>query len=215
MKQAKGIVLKSMINNALKKVVIAFIFAFLLVLNTLKLSASDKIVEKVIISENSTLVIDASDSAKVLIKGGKITASEGKSIRLLPGTKIKCGDQITVSISDKKDQESIARQIEKEKEAKMLAEASKERNEIKQNTIIPLNVFFNELPAKEEAFNQQRTKLVASVVNTTISFSAPVFLIKREIFNKTEDKDINKTTSIILISKSWGEESATIKVLRC
>jgi ribosomal 50S subunit-recycling heat shock protein len=213
--QAEQKILKSAIINASNKVFIAFIIVVLVVINTLKLSASDETSEKVIISENSTLVIAASDSAKVLIKGGKITASEGKSIRLLPGTKIKCGDQITVSISDKKDQELIARQIEKEKEEKMLAEASKERNEIKQSAIIPSFIFFNQLPAKEETVGQQKTELVASVVNTTISFASPFFLIKRENLNKTEDKDINKTTSIILISKSWGEESATIKVLRC
>ena len=145
-------ILKSYLSGRLKRIGYALLCFSFLFLNITSLSASEDESIKVEISENSTLVFSASDSCSVIISEGKITAVEGKSVKLLPGTRIVGTEsqQVTVSISSKEDREKVENELAKEKEEEMLAEVVEKREEIKQIDEVPLFITFNQLPLKEE-----------------------------------------------------------------
>lgn len=209
-------ILKSYLSGRLKRIGYALLCFSFLFLNITSLSASEDESIKVEISENSTIIISASDSCGVSISEGKITAVAGKSVRLLPGTIIKGSQPVTVSISSKEDIEKVAKKIAKEREEEMLAEVVAKREQIKQISEIPLFCRFNQLPAKEEIIGKQKIQLIASVTNTTISFSSPLCLLMKKTAANNIQQPGNKNQSIFYISgRSWGEISGTIKVLRC
>lgn len=192
---------------------ISFLF-----LNINSLSASDEELIKVEISENSSIIISASDSGSISISDGNIKANEGKSIRLLPGTRIvgEGSQQVTVSISSKEDTKKVANELAKAKEEEMLSEVVEKREEIKQINEIPLFCRFNEIPAEEEAIGKQKIQLIGSVTNSTTTFSSPIYLLmKGQATYKLQNQDNKNHNSLYITTRSWGEIPGTIKVLRC
>lgn len=199
----------------LKIIGIALLCFSFLFLSANILSASEDESLKVEISDNSTIIISASDSGSVNISEGKITAVEGKSVKLLPGTHIRGSQHVIVSISSKEDREKVAKEVAKEKENKMLAKVADMRKEIKQISEIPLFCRFSQLPAEEEVLSKQKIQLIASVTNTTISFSSPICLLMKRATANIQQANNKNQSALYISGRSWGEVSGTIKVLRC
>jgi hypothetical protein len=175
--------------------------------------------ENVYTSGNTTIVYSVNSSNAVMITEGNITAMEGKTIRLLPGTHIKSSEQLTVNIASKEYQVAVAREIAVAKEEKMLTTAAKQREEaLPQNetTKIPIDFNYRPIPGTNSKISQQNIQLTALTVTTSVSFSAPVLVLHKK------NSDLNKYDSEALTSQfdftptfSWGEYTGTIKVMRC
>jgi phosphotransferase system HPr-like phosphotransfer protein len=181
--------------------------------------ASDQVVDNVYVTENTTIVYAQNDTNNVIITEGKITAVEGKSIRLLPGTHIKSGEQLTVNIASKESQKAVEKKVNKQKEDKMLASAVAKREE----ALIPANAKedvigfrYCDLPDENATIAQQQFQLLATVASTTVTFTTPVVTLdkKRSSFNF-----FNTQVSAYQLSYtpiySWGNCAQTIKVMRC
>jgi hypothetical protein len=169
---------------------------------------------------NATIVYATADSNNVVITEGKITAFEGKTIRLLPGTHIKGSAQLTVNIASKENQKEVAQIVAKEKELTMLAAVAKHREEvIKSEERHEIPIFFNyysPVPAQKSELGQQNIQLTASLVNTTVTFNSPISLINKK--NTLSDIHNHQVLANQLVYNpvcSWGELSGTVKVMRC
>ena len=171
------------------------------------------------VAENTTIVYAQSDTNNVIITEGKITAVEGKSIRLLPGTHIKSSEQLTVNIASKQCQDSVAVEVAKKAEEKMLVSSAKKCEEVlsdvnNSTTSVPFG--FCNSQTGDSAINQQRINLVAFLTNTSVSFNAHVVYM-----HLSNDKSIvNKKLKInnhfkYLPTLSWGNCAESIKVMRC
>jgi len=181
--------------------------------------ASHQVADNVYVAENATIVYVQSDTNNVIITEGKITAVEGKSIRLLPGTHIKSSEQLTVNIASKKCQDSVAVEVAKKKEEKMLVSSAKKCEEALQTEATEeiLRIFnYSPLPEKNSSVGQQRVQLTALLGNTTISFSAPINLLLRKntTFN-IHNIEVLAPQSLYTPVYSWGERAENIKVMLC
>jgi hypothetical protein len=194
---------------------VAFLVSIMLILST----ATRANETQQITTGNSTLVFTVSDSNEVVITQGKITASEGQSIRLLPGTSIKGTDKVAINIADKTCQETVAEELTREKEGKMVAKAAERRKEVIatpariEEETAPL-VCFSTYPGGNSSIAQQRPVAWAAPVAPTASMAAPVCTIVKK-------QSIPYTTNVKVLdyghtpTRSWGDATETIKVLRC
>jgi hypothetical protein len=168
---------------------------------------------------NATIVYATADSNNIVITEGKITAVEGKTIHLLPGTWIKSSEELTVNIASKENQQEVAKTVAKEKELTMLAAVAKHREEVlqpKERCEIP--IFFNYAPAPAQncELGQQNIQLTASLVNTTVTFNSPISLInKKNILSDIHNHQVLANQLAYTPVCSWGDISGTIKVMRC
>lgn len=182
--------------------------------------ASDQQVEKVLTADNSTIIYSTGNSNDVvIITDGKITAAEGKTIRLLPGTHIKRGEQLTVNIASKECQDAVAQEVSKAKEEVMLTSAANKRDEViteEHNTPTTAPFGFCSLPVGNSTINQQRTELVAYLATSSFSFHAPVLYLLRSSDNSFITHNSQLTTRLAYLPVfSWGDRAETIKVMRC
>jgi hypothetical protein len=181
--------------------------------------ASDQIADNVYVTENATIVYAQSDTNNVIITEGKITAVEGKSVRLLPGTHIKSSEQLTVNIASKQCQDSVAVEVAKKEEEKMLVSSAKKCEEVlpeENNAPTTFPFRFCNSHTGNSAINQQRINLVAFLTNTSVSFNAhEVYLLmsndKSIVINQSKINNHLRYLPIL----SWGNSAESIKVMRC
>ena len=169
----------------------------------------------------ATIVFPASDTGKIVITEGKITAVKGKTVHLLPGTHIKSSKQLTVNIASKECQEAVAREVEKANEEKMLATVATKREEVlpeeKNALTLPSAFCFlvaTSIPVSNSTISQQTPNPVAFLSNTPVSFNAPVVYLTR----KNNESIVNHKSQIsnrFLPVTSWGECAESISIMRC
>jgi hypothetical protein len=199
----------------LRSLFIAVVFLFILSQGF----ASGNRAEKVYTSGNTTIVYTTANVSDVVITDGKITAAEGKTIRLLPGTRIKHGEQLTVNIASKECQEAIAAEVAKEKEKTMLAFIAERRKNIFLPTIsdeIPAIFSNGQLPFQNSTLGQQNLQLTAALGSGSVSISAPVSIVNKkiqisDIHHFTVSSDLWLYTPIY----AWGERAENIMVMLC
>lgn len=167
---------------------------------------------------NSTIVYKA-ESGNTVIKNGRITAVEGKTINLLPGTHIKSTEHLAVNIASKDCQQEVAREAAKEREEAVLAYSVERKKElmVEEKTTTPLLAFhYSQAEGSTSTIGQQPLRLAASLVNTTVSLSAPEFILDKKNLNKLSDNKLvsDRQFSYVAIS-SWGMQGETIKIMRC
>ena len=194
----------------------------LLAILTLLLGLQGKAAEQSITHEqgNSVVVYSATDNNSLTISEGKITATAGQSIRLLPGTHVKAtsDESLAINIADKQQQEALAREEARRREERMLAEVKQKQ----ENKLIPkINTGTNSWctkgapPVQGSILNRQNIVLVALSTTSTVSAKAPVSTIQ----NNTNIQNIHtqrvSTVETFMPSRSWGNAAETIKVLRC
>lgn len=208
--------------NTAKKIGRGLVLPFvLLAILTLLLGLQGKAAEQSITHEqgNSVVVYSAADSS-ITITEGKITATAGQSIRLLPGTHVKAtsDESLAINIADKQQQEALAREEARRREERMLAEVKQKQ----ENKLIPkINTGINSWctkgvpPVQGSTISRQNIVLVALSTTSTVSAKAPVSTIQ----NKTNIQNIHtqrvSTVETFMPSRSWGNAAETIKVLRC
>jgi hypothetical protein len=95
--------------------------------------ASEQATEKVYNTENGNVVFSVTAENSFTITDGKITATPGNSIKLLPGTHIKNGEQLAINIADKNCQEAVAKAAVREREETMLSRVAKKQ----ENNLLP------------------------------------------------------------------------------
>jgi len=181
--------------------------------------ANEKDAQQVYRNGDNTIVYKATETGSLVITEGTITAIEGKTIRLLPGTHIKGSEQLTVNIASKACQEAVAYQVAKEKEEKMLASAAELREEVLPQATtetLPIAVTTNTLPENSSRLTQQGIYLAASLTTSMVSFNAPVLTLHKK------NSDLNKYNPGLLAClldftpvTSWGNCAENIKVMRC
>lgn len=181
--------------------------------------ASGQEAEKVYTTGNTTIVYSTGNTSDIVITDGKITAAVGKTIRLLPGTRIKLGEQLTVNIASKECQEAIAAEVAKEKEKTMLAFIAERRKDVFLPAIKEeiTAIFSNgQLPFQNSTLSQQNFQLLAALGNGPVSISAPVSIVNKkiqisDIHHFTVSSDLWLYTPIY----TWGERAENIMVMLC
>jgi len=175
--------------------------------------------EKVYTSGDATIIYSVNNSNSVVITEGKITATEGQTIRLLPGTHIKNGEHLTINIGSKECQDAVAIEVARENEVKLHAYVSKRRKEalLTETTEEILWIFnYSPLPEKSSSVSQQNIQLTASNGNTSVSFSTPVnLLLKKNTSYNIHNLEVLAPLSIYTPVYSWGERAENIKVMLC
>jgi hypothetical protein len=169
-------------------------------------------------SGNSTIVYSVKDSGGLLITKGRITATEGQSIRFLPGTNINGVEQLTINIASKECQKAVALEIAREKEKRMLEASARKRElfQLSDAILHPLPFYFKGLPVKNSEINQQNIQLTASLVNTTVTISSPESILeKRTTIFDFHNLTVSAFQPIYTPSLSWGDYGGTISILLC
>lgn len=213
--------IRSSENKRFKKVtpLLSGICTLLLWATTLPAFANTDSVAVVQVNDDAKIVVASSDSSTLSISEGTITASEGKTIRLLPGTHIKASEDQIVNICSKAEQEQLAKETNQRKEKEMLTKAGEKRNE----ATLPLTVneafpyyHYAQLPSEPASVGEQTLKLVASLSSNNTQVSAPVSFIDKK---RTSNICINVSSSSVGKGYApvyqWGERAETIKILRC
>lgn len=195
------------------------ICALFLWTSSLPVLANTDSVVVVQLNDEARIVVASSDSSTLSISEGTITASQGKTIRLLPGTHIKASEDQIVNICSKAEQEQLAKEATQRKEKEMLTKAGEKRNEV--NTPLTASEAFPyyhyaQLPPEPASVEEQALKLVAALSNSNTPVSAPVSFIDKK---RTSNICTNFTSSAIDKGYTpvyqWGERAETIKILRC
>ena len=169
-------------------------------------------------SDQTGVIYKASDDNRIIITEGKITATEGNSIRLLPGTHIKTGEQLIVDISNKAHQQALAEKFAKEQEKKMLANVAKQRIYLqlpKDNEEFPLNISQGNAPVNREKLIQQLFNLSASLTNVNHTFNIPISTLHKNNNHFNNNYLVLNMQSQYTPISSWGNCAETIKVMRC
>lgn len=90
--------------------------------------STDQAVEQCITTKTGNIIIASDSNGSVMLTEGRITASVGESIKLLPGTHLKGDDPLTVSIVSTEYQEALAEEAAGE-EKKQAVESILKRRE--------------------------------------------------------------------------------------
>lgn len=199
-------------NQGLFCIAIFFIFLF----SNSFTFANQEIIE--LNSTENTIVYSSNNQEGVIVTSGKITAIEGKTIRLLPGTHIKSNEQLSVNISSKTEQELLAIRVAKEKEKAMLCTVSKLRNDLlsfNDNVIIPVVFNTGQAPIEKSTLGQQSLQFTALLVSTTVSLSAPISYLNKQNTHLYIHQLPVMAKHTFNPTNSWGECAETIKVMRC
>jgi hypothetical protein len=201
------------VRKDLRSLVLAMVFLFILSQGF----ASGK--DVVFTSGNTTVVYTTGDTNRVVITEGKITAVGGKALRLLPGTHIRSGEQLTVNIASKACQEAVAEEVAKEAEVIMLAYAAKQRMEVlekNEREEIPVIFKTNQLPEHNSVLGQQSLQLTAGLVYSTVSLTASISLLNKKISLLTVHDLLGLSNQWLYTPVySWGDCAETIKVMLC
>jgi len=196
-----------------------FLSAFFLLFASVAYSSGARPEEEIFQEESAKVVFSTGDNNKVVISSGKITATGGQSIRLLPGTHIEQGVNMVIDISDKECQDLVAEEVARENEQEMLASVIEKQKE----ELIPAPVGHNTLfctgaplPEPDKAFGQQAQNAAALTVDPTVSCSAPSTTVN----SKITLLDIHSLMAMAFNNNytptlSWGDLAGTIKVQRC
>ncbi|MCF8359097.1 MAG: hypothetical protein K9H26_10085 [Prolixibacteraceae bacterium] len=180
--------------------------------------ASGQATEKTYTAENGNVVFTVTAENSLTITEGKITATPGNSIKLLPGTHIKNGKQLAINIADKDCQEAVAKAAAREREETMLARVTKKQ----ENNLLPhidtktrTVCTKGEAPATKSTLGQQSLHVAAIAPTTTPTLKVPV----SDIHNNKNIQNIYNTgisaSYTYTPTRMWGDKAETVKVMRC
>lgn len=181
--------------------------------------ATETVRENTNATTGSKIVYSVSGGNAVVITEGKITANEGQTIQLLPGTNIKSGEELTVNIASKVYQEAINQKDAKKREEKLMASvvALKEALQLPSGEG-PETVFskHSEVPGENASFGKQGNASTALLLNTSNSITAPTNVLhnKNNVLNM-HNLRVLAFHALFSPTSSWGELAKTIKVMRC
>jgi hypothetical protein len=172
-------------------------------------------IERVLTGENSTIVYSTDEPGNVIITEGKITATEGSAIRLLPGTHIKGSEKLTVNIASKACQEEVAREVANEYEKAILAFAAGRIEEI----LIPVSTRKNgrycRLPEHHNTIDQQDLQPLFILAGSSVSIANHLLFITKKITLTDNKIPVQPGSMFYTPVNQWGDCAGNIKVMRC
>jgi hypothetical protein len=177
--------------------------------------AEELIGEKAIATDNGSIIITASEGNPAVIQSGNITAAEGSSVRLLPGTHIRAGDELTVSIVSREYYDGLAEQAAEEEQKRVVASIL-ERHE---SPIKPVKAaVMLRLPSStgRRSQVQQQLNLHAALPARDQNTNKFGIVMNRLQTYQSGDCIIPQTTlnNPYLPSQSWGNRGEVVAVMR-
>lgn len=178
--------------------------------------ASGGIIEHAIATESGIVVYSASDDGSVVIREGRISAMEGRSIRLLPGTHVKAGDELAVCIVSKEYHEELAAELARERREQtvesLLAKGLHKPLELDFEILLrnPLNI-----PGLPSQLDRQMHCWAGVQIRVQGSPTPPVSnLLTTETIINIHNHMVLAHVPLCFPDYSWGSRAETIKVMR-
>ncbi len=163
---------------------------------------------------NSNIVYASGCDSAVIIEEGRITVTEGSSIRLLPGTRIGHGDELQVSIVSREHQETLVEEaVEKQREhtVKSIMETAEVPAPVDASVVFR---YLDHTPGNQSSFGQSRLPMSGLPVRTQTSPDAPVTVLLKDFFSHTIPVLHSESFQLVYYPCfSWGERAETIKVM--
>lgn len=195
------------------KVSVLVVLAFLLV--QVNAFAVDQAVERHVVTGAGGILIQSGDDGSVVISEGRITAMEGYSVRLLPGTHIKSGDKVSVSIVSKEHHERLAAEAAREMRQEAVASILKRRDEAP--VAADAETFFRNLqpmPGSSTIIGQQLAAIAVLPVRTQSSQLAHTAVLHKYILSFDRyDHHVSSFRPVCCPDLSWGKRAECIGVM--
>lgn len=178
-------------------------------------SAGEQAVERHVVSGESGILLKSGDDGAVVIGGGRIAAIEGYSVRILPGTHIKGGEEISVSIVSKEHHEKVAAEAAREKRSETVASILERRDDV---PVVPdaETLFRNlqPLPGSSAVIGQQLAAIAVLPVRTQTSPPAHTAVLHKHIpsFDRY-DHHVSSFRPVRHPDLSWGKRAECIGVM--
>ena len=172
-------------------------------------------VERHVISGESGILIKSGDDGAVVISEGRIAATEGYSLRMLPGTHIKGGEEISVSIVSKEHHEQLAAEVAREKRQETAESILAQRDEM---PAVPDadTIFRNLQPTSGSStiIGQQLAAIAVMPVRTQSSQVAHTVILHKHIpFFNIHNHHAVTFRPVYVPDLSWGERAESIGVM--
>ena len=173
--------------------------------------------ETVAHGKQSNIVYAAGEENAVVITEGRITATAGQSVRLLPGTHIKSGEKLSVSIVSREHQEARAYEVEKKRRQEFYTAVFARLKDMQHlSEGIRVAGYPGRFPFGGATLAQNRLCISALPVQPPVTFPALCMALQQN----TSIQNIHN----LLVSAfrgahqpllSWGNRTETIMVMLC
>ena len=172
-------------------------------------------VQQCITTKSGSIVIAADSEGSLILKDGRITASKGQSVRLLPGTHLKGDDPLTVSIVSSEYKEALAKEAGNE-EKKHAVESILKRRETNP-TLVEASFILKgyEGSGSRSVLNTQAQTCAILPVRTQTSVFGQV-AANHQKHSSTENNLVHPLCSFADLYQpvmSWGALAETIAVM--
>ena len=189
------------------------VLAFLLFQTTV--FASDQSVERHVVSGESAILLKSGDERAVVIGEGRISAIEGYTVRMLPGTHIKSGEDIRVSIVSKEYHEQVAQEHTREKRSETVASILERRDDA---PVLPdgETLFRNlqPLPGSSSIIGQQLAAIAVLPVSPQSFQKAHTAFINKHIPSfDIHNYHVSSFRPVCCPDLSWGKRAECIGVM--
>jgi hypothetical protein len=173
--------------------------------------------EAVEYSKQTKIVYAAGEGNAVVITEGRITAAEGQSIKLLPGTHIKGGEKLSVSIVSREHQEARAYEAEKIRRQEFhTAVFARLKNRHQPTAGTRFTGFPGRFPFGGTALAQRQLCLSMLPVQPSVTFPVLCTTLQKNItLQNIHNLLVSAFRGVFNPLTSWGGRAETIKVLLC
>lgn len=193
-----------------------FTLVFFLAFST-SLFADENALETALKSKGATIVFKATGENCVVITEGTITAEQGKSIQLLPGTHLKGEQPVKASIVSRERHEAMVKIARQETERKFFVAVFEHLKNA--NTFVDGSEIVGShlpIPGGRTFFGQQILCCSALPVQTINSFSVPAFVLRNQITLKNiHNLRATAYRGTYLPDTSWGSSAENVRVMLC
>ena len=194
----------------------ALILVFILAFST-SLFATENSVETTVKNKGTTIVFKATGENSVVITEGTITAEQGKSIKLLPGTHLKGEQPVKASIVSRERHEAMVKIARQETERKFFVavfEHLKNANTFgKGHRIVGDHL---PLPGDRTLFAQQVLFCSALPVPSSHFFQVVALVLNTKTSIKNSHNfQVSAFKALYNPDNSWGNCGATTAVMLC
>ncbi len=190
-----------------------FCVAFLLLQG--HLFAGEQNIERHVVTGESGILFKSGDDGSVVISDGRITAREGYSVHLLPGTHIKSSDEISISIVSREHHEQLATEAAREKRSETVASIIERRDDA---PVVPDSetLFRNLQPTSGSSavIGQQLAAIAVLPVRTQSSQQAHTAVLHKQILSyDIHDHHVSSFRPVCCPDLSWGKRAECIGVM--
>ncbi len=177
--------------------------------------AGAQAVERHIVTGESGILLKSGDDGAVVIREGRISAAEGYSVRMLPGTHIKSGEEFSVSIVSKEHHEQLATEAAREKRQETAESILAQRDE---HPVAPdADTLLRSLhpgSGSSATIGQQLTASAVLPVRTQSSQQAHTAIISKHILSyDIHDHHVSSFRPVCCPDLSWGMRPECIGVM--